>query len=187
MLLLYLCHIFIKMAQEIYHEDRYIVFGSGEIVHFENYVPLEEKGTTWYGFFITDNNPEVREKYSLKYGEEINEQDGLIRMKYRKKDVVFLPPSGRNQLVLIKTDFRGKDTSLSKEHTDKDEQISILEVRNESLHISNMKLMEEMDTLTVRYEQYIKNKVRLVKAAQIAPPKAEDDEEKQPPQPTTEY
>ena len=141
---------------DVYQEDRWVLFGSGDLVHIEDDVELIEEGTPKIGLLMTPNSY-LEQKYSLKWGEEISNEDGLLRMKYPKTSVTILPPANRMQFILVSLGFKGEETLYSKKDISLREQIKLLEQTNESLHGANMRLMEENKKLGTRYMEYFKD------------------------------
>jgi len=157
---------------EIKLEDKWIVYGSGEMAHFEDSRERNEGATPIVEFLITPNDY-LKERYALEDGKEISREHGLIMRAYPKDKVNFLPIAGGTQFVIIETNFKGEETDYSRKDMEKDETISYLRRRLEYLHGANMELLEENETLTNRYMKFFKDKTELVKSVQMTKPRDE--------------
>jgi hypothetical protein len=157
---------------EIKLEDKWILFGSGEMAHYEDSRERLDDNRPVVDFLITPNDF-LKERYSLKDGEEISREHGLVLRTYQKDKVNFLPICGGTQFVIIETNFRGEETDYSRKDMEKDETIIYLRKRVEYLHGANMELLEENSTLTNRYMKFFKDKTDLVKSVQIGKPREE--------------
>jgi hypothetical protein len=148
------------IVKEYKYADWFILFGNGDLVHFEAYNEYQkDNGEFWVQFFMTATS-ELVDKYELKADVEIN-QYNMIEMHYAKVYVHYLIVNSEITRVVIDLDLLGNQTPYSLENMALKERIRQYERQLRILNIHNYQTTKEMGNVLNRQEENIKRQKRI--------------------------
>lgn len=154
-------------VKEFRHAEYFVVFGSGDIAHFEDYMPyVNDKGESRIKFWFT-RDAELERRYDLKYGQEIDPENGLIEMDYPSAYVSKeLNGTPEQRLFIIKLNFLGGHTEYSLMDQGQAEQIRILQRQNRILSVASSRLQEELVKAMTQQEKLLAAYKRMANSVQ---------------------
>jgi len=125
------------MVREYHQREWWIVFGSGEFAHFQDFKEyVDTDGDDMWAFYI-DPNDVINDKYQLKRGQEIDIDTGLIEAHYTDNWVVPLIVSSNWTVFFIECDLMGHETKATRRLAHKDAQINLLRKQYRSANAAN--------------------------------------------------
>ncbi len=162
---------------EYNYAEWFIVFGDGDIAHFEDWRKYQkDNGEFWYVFFITPNE-DLERKYDLKFGDEIDPNNGLCERHYYHEYVDQLLVAPQKTMFYVSQNFLGEDTDSSLKRMGYAERIRLLEKQIRMTNIMNHRLQRDMNLMMTRKKEYFKDTLDLVNMFKDQKSKKDDKEE----------
>lgn len=151
-------------VRELEYANRWVIFGSGDIVQFEDYKADKlDSGEKAYKFYIyAGDNRRLRDRYDLKMGNEINPENGLMERKYWAGHVKPMDSGAKRTLIFIKCDPLGGETDFTRETSDKDDQIRLLERQYNSARVNNYRLTSQLNRLVENLPEELKRSKMMI-------------------------
>lgn len=165
------------MVIEHKHKNWYAVFDSCDIARVEEARRYRnDKGETWWKFwFDPEGNDNLKNRYDLKSGEEIDPTNGLVMKEYPAKYVIEAEnPLPDRKFWYVFLDFNGGKTTNSNREADLIEENRVLEEANQRLTIKIHKQEAEMYELMDENMKYQKKQNEMREAIRGRPTPQQD-------------
>lgn len=165
------------VVKERKYQKWYVIFDSCDIVRVEEARRYRnEKGETWWKFwFDPEGNDNLKNRYDLKSGEEIDPANGLVMKEYPAGYVEEAEnPLPDRKFWWIRLDFNGGKTKNSNREADLIEEIRVLEKSNMRLTIKIHKMEAEMYDLMNENMKYARKQNEMREAIRGKPTPQQD-------------
>lgn len=153
------------MVDVITPGNHFVWFGDGGASQFLRINKTFNKDGVEYWYFLLRPSSDIMFKYNIDRDEDVDAERGIIIRGYPRNVIKVLDEDPNHTRILIKTDFNGLPTDLSRENEHKDAEIESLHKSNNALRALIAQKDEEIEMLANDFERWAKRSKRIMDKA----------------------